>query len=172
MVGNAIATPHARPRAPRDERGADAIEQVWAFTFLILLGFGTIALIVAGFTGVGLATSLEEAAMKADFSKAVVAADVKTAVADEIAANSSTLKREDIEVSSAEVTFSTAADSAAIDPKGAGVARIESESTVATLKCEVSCKAPTLLSIWGLGDMKVTRSIKTEVPLARRLEVS
>ena len=172
VVAEALKRLAARMRAPRDERGADSLEQVWAFTFTILIGFALISLIVAGFTGVGLATSVEEAAMKADFSKAVVATDVKAAVADEIARNSSTLKREDIEVTSASVEFKQASDSAAVPPKGTGVSRIDSDETTATLTCDVTCKAPTLLSVWGLGDIKVTRSIKTEVPLTRRLEVS
>ena len=116
-----------------------------------------------------MSAAIESAAMKSDFSAAIASGNINQAVKDELASNTPGIVKDNITVTNSKVSYSDRSDEATVTDSGStGITTISKSSTTALL----DYKIPTLISVGSFDGIKMSKTIKVEVPVSEKMEVS
>ena len=155
------------------ERGSEVLEAAIVLPMLIVLAFCLIQVCLIAYEGTAMSAAIESAAMKSDFSAAIASGNVNQAVKDELASNTPGIVKDNITVTNSKVSYSDRSDEATVaDPGSTGITTISKSSTTALLESTVDYKIPTLISVGSFDGIKMSKTIKVEVPVSEKMEVS
>ena len=155
------------------ERGSEVLEAAIVLPMLIVLAFCLIQVCLIAYEGTAMSAAIESAAMKSDFSAAIASGNVNQAVKDELASNTPGIVKNNITVTNSKVSYSDRSDEATVtDSDSTGITTISKSSTTALLESTVDYKIPTLISVGSFDGIKMSKTIKVEVPVSEKMEVS
>lgn len=155
------------------ERGSEVLEAAIVLPMLIVLAFCLIQVCLIAYEGTAMSAAIESAAMKSDFSAAIASGNVNQAVKDELASNMPGIVKDNITVTNSKVSYSDRSDEATVTDTGStGITTISKSSTTALLESTVDYKIPTLISVGSFDGIKMSKTIKVEVPVSEKMEVS
>ena len=153
------------------ERGSEVLEAAIVLPMLIVLAFCLIQVCLIAYEGTAMSAAIESAAMKSDFSAAIASGNINQAVKDELASNTPGIVKDNITVTNSKVSYSD--DEATVTDSGStGITTISKSSTTAILESTVDYKVPTLISVGSFDGIKMSKTIKVEVPVSEKMEVS
>ena len=153
------------------ERGSEVLEAAIVLPMLIVLAFCLIQVCLIAYEGTAMSAAIESAAMKSDFSAAIASGNVNQAVKDELASNTPGIVKNNITVTNSKVSYSDRSDEATVTDS-TGITTISKSSTTALLESTVDYKIPTLISVGSFNGIKMSKTIKVEVPVSEKMEVS
>lgn len=157
----------------RSEKGSEVLEAAIVLPMLIVLAFCLIQVCLIAYEGTAMSAAIESAAMKSDFSAAIASGNVNQSVKDELVSNVPGIVKDNVTVTKSKVSYSDRSDEAAVnDSSGAGITTISKSSTTAQLESTVDYKVPLLISVGGFDGLKMSKTIKVEVPVSEKMEVS
>ena len=155
------------------ERGSEVLEAAIVLPMLIVLAFCLIQVCLIAYEGTAMSAAIESAAMKSDFSAAIASGNVNQEVKDELASNTPGIVKNNITVTNSKVSYSDRSDEATVTDSGStGITTISKSSTTALLESSVDYKVPTLISVGSFDGIKMSKTIKVEVPVSEKMEVS
>ena len=153
------------------ERGSEVLEAAIVLPMLIVLAFCLIQVCLIAYEGTAMSAAIESAAMKSDFSAAIASGNVNQAVKDELASNTPGIVKDN--VTNSKVSYSDRSDEVTVTDTGStGITTISKSSTTALLESTVDYKIPTLISVGSFDGIKMSKTIKVEVPVSEKMEVS
>ena len=165
--------PNAAHPVDRPDVGSEVLEAAIVLPMLIVLAFCLIQVCLIAYEGTAMSAAIESAAMKSDFSAAIASGNVNQAVKDELASNTPGIVKDNITVTNSKVSYSDRSDEATVTDTGStGITTISKSSTTALLESTVDYKIPTLISVGSFDGIKMSKTIKVEVPVSEKMEVS
>ena len=142
------------------ERGSEVLEAAIVLPMLIVLAFCLIQVCLIAYEGTAM-------------SAAIASGNVNQAVKDELASNTPGIVKDNITVTNSKVSYSDRSDEATVTDTGStGITTISKSSTTALLESTVDYKIPTLISVGSFDGIKMSKTIKVEVPVSEKMEVS
>ena len=142
------------------ERGSEVLEAAIVLPMLIVLAFCLIQVCLIAYEGTAM-------------SAAIASGNVNQAVKDELASNTPGIVKNNITVTNSKVSYSDRSDEATVTDSGStGITTISKSSTTALLESTVDYKVPTLISVGSFDGIKMSKTIKVEVPVSEKMEVS
>lgn len=148
-------------------RGAETLEAAIALPVLLVAAFCCLQISLLVYQCAAMSSAITEATAKADFASALTpGCDMDAEIERALAEASPGLLEGRIGVegaSGAPVDFSETESSS-----GA----VSSERTVARISATVTYEVPTLLSAWGMGELRMSRPVEATVTVDERTEVA
>ena len=142
------------------EKGSEVLEAAIVLPMLIVLAFCLIQVCLIAYEGTAM-------------SAAIASGNVNQAVKDELASNTPGIVKDNITVTNSKVSYSDRSDEATVTDSGStGITTISKSSTTALLESTVDYKIPTLISVGSFDGIKMSKTIKVEVPVSEKMEVS
>ena len=137
------------------EKGSEVLEAAIVLPMLIVLAFCLVQVCLIAYEGTAMSSAIESAAM------------------NELASNTPGIVKDNITVTNSKVSYSDRSDEATVtDPGSTGITTISKSSTTALLESTVDYKIPTLISVGSFDGIKMSKTIKVEVPVSEKMEVS
>ena len=142
------------------EKGSEVLEAAIVLPMLIVLAFCLVQVCLIAYEGTAM-------------SAAIASGNVNQAVKDELASNTPGIVKDNITVTNSKVSYSDRSDEATVTDSGStGITTISKSSTTALLESTVDYKVPTLISVGSFDGIKMSKTIKVEVPVSEKMEVS